>query len=121
MGLIEGGIAFFGLLFATILSALALWNRVSKWLENKEREREERFKQMVIDAIADRGLIKPGQEGIGDEAWPNGSHNMPDFLRVLWESLEATQASLHAIRTAVQREHDLDFDLGSEYPRSLDD
>lgn len=113
---IQGGTAFLGLLFATILSGLALWGRVSKWMEDRETEREQRFKQMVVDAISEHGLIKPGEK---DEIWPNGSDNMPDFLLVLWKSLEATEARLHELRDRVQSEHDLDLD--SEYPRPLDD
>lgn len=113
---IQGGTAFVGLLFATILSGLALWGRISKWMEERESQREERFKQMVVDAISEHGLIK---EGANSDVWPNGSDNMPDFLRVLWESLEATQAGLHALRVRVDSEHDLDLD--PEYPRSLDD
>lgn len=104
--LIQGGTAFLGLLFATILSGLALWGRVSKWMEDRETQREERFKQMVIDAISEHGLIKPGR---GEDIWPNGSDNMPDFLLVLWESLEATQAGLHALRERVKSQHDLDL------------
>lgn len=100
---LQGGTAFLGLLFATILSGLALWGRISKWLEGKEAQREERFKYIVVDAFSEHGLIKPGSS---EEPWPNGSDNMPDFLRALWESLEATQAGLHALRAKVQDEHD---------------
>ncbi len=87
MGVIEGGIAFLGLLFATILSAFALWTRVVKWWERKEVEREQRFKAIVIEAISEHGLVK---EGANSDVWPNGSDNLPDFLGVLWESLEAS-------------------------------
>lgn len=115
MGFIEGGIAFFGLLFATVLSFLALWTRASKWWERKESEREQRFKEMVVEAISEHGLIK---EGANSDVWPNGSDNMPDFLRVLWESLEATQAGLHALHKRVSDEHEPTVE--PKYPRSLD-
>lgn len=95
MGAIEGGIAFLGLLFATILSGFALWGRISKWLSEQEEAREERFRQMLIDAMEDRGLIKPGEP---QDIWPNGSDNMVDFLTTLWEAMEAAQAEVHALR-----------------------
>lgn len=95
MTIIEGGIAFLGLLFATVLSGLALWGRVSRWLDAYEAEREERFKEMVLEAMTERGLIKPGDP---KDIWPNGSDNMVDFLTTLWEAMEAAQAGLHALR-----------------------
>lgn len=113
---IQGGTAFLGLLFATVLSALALWSRAAKWWERKETDREKRFKEIVVEAISEHGLIK---EGANSDVWPNGSDNMPDFLRVLWESLEATQAGLHDLHKRVSDEHEPD--LEPKYPRPLDD
>lgn len=98
MTIIEGGIAFLGLLFATVLSGLALWGRISRWLDAYEANREERFKEMVLEAMTERGLVKPGDPR---DIWPNGSDNMVDFLTTLWESMEAAQAGLHALRGRV--------------------
>lgn len=95
MDFIQGGTAFLGLLFATILSGLALWGRIARWLNAYEADREARWKQMVVDAITEQGLIK---EGKPQEVWPNGSDNMIDFLHVLWKAMEGTQAELRALR-----------------------
>lgn len=107
MGIIEGGTAFLGLLFGTILSGLALWGRISRWLEAYESNREERFKTMVIEAIKEQGLIKNGDP---QDDWPNGSDNMIDFLHVLWKSMEATEARLHELHTEIRVHHGDDHD-----------
>ncbi len=99
MSFIEGGVAFMGLLFATILSALALWRRWVAWMDEREQRREEQYSRHVVEAMMYHGLIK---DGTPEDMWPNGSKNMPDFLTTLWESTEAAQAGLHELKRQVE-------------------
>ncbi len=54
------------------------------------------MRRIALETLIDVGLVKH-RSGADDEAWPNGSDNLPDFLRTLWESLESSQAQLHQL------------------------
>lgn len=109
MGVIEGGVAFFGLMFATVLSGLALWNRIARWLDKREAEhearREEQYTAHVIAALKERGLVK---DGTPEDQWPNGSKTMPDFLASLWKTDEAIQAEMRDFRRQLESEPERD-------------
>lgn len=79
-----GGI---GVFFAMILALLTIARRFIGWM-----------KASMLETLLDTGLIRRGET---QSIWPNGSDNLPDFLKHLWEADRELKALVTAVNHAV--------------------
>lgn len=85
-----------------LLASISLFSKWANWKVKRENIRDQEIKELVRDVMITSGLIKEGDKS---KTWPNGSTTLPDFLGVLWECQEATQAEVHALREKTGQWH----------------
>lgn len=94
-----------GSFVGALLALLTLIRLIDRALDKRIDERvSAKLEKGVMSVLIRAGLAKDGQEH--GTTWANGSHNLPDSLRNIWQAIEGNQGEIHALRNDFNRHQD---------------